>query len=105
MYLRIDSSDGYFLVNDKGQISRFSYNKSELQFFENWIFRGIRARNAKTQFISREALIEKLKANDKSNPIPMWKYKNGKHVWNVCDIDHGSYREWTTPIHRIILEE
>lgn len=31
------------------------------------------------------------------NPVADITYKNGKPKWVVCDMDHGTYREWMQP--------
>jgi hypothetical protein len=32
-----------------------------------------------------------------------WTYKNGKPVWTVRDLDHGTTREWGSGVLRITL--
>jgi len=33
--------------------------------------------------------------------IKDWQYKNGKQKWHVLDYDHGSFRTWMSPDHKI----
>jgi hypothetical protein len=80
-------------IHDGGQIERLDgqYGPSS-----TWIMRGIRHVRRSTEFYPFEALTAELLAS-----LTLL-YKNGKPQYTVCDVDHGTHREWgNTAYHGI----
>lgn len=77
-------------VDDDGNIDRPS-----LPGFKpsgQWRFLGLRRYNnfgRRCEYRSMAVMLV--------NPVRDLTWKNGKAKWVVCDLDHGTYREWMNP--------
>lgn len=82
----------YMILHDDGSIERANWKPSD-----KWKVTGAVERNNFGRVVRCYSLAEIL-----NNPAAIpWKFKNGKQRVFICDIDHGTRREWGSPSHYI----
>ena len=81
-------------LHESGEISR---PKIGMKSSGQWLVTGAVTRDNFGHVVRRYSL-EEVFNNPRSIP---WKFKNGKQQTFVTDLDHGTAREWCSPVHRI----
>ena len=84
----------YMTLHENGDISR---PEIKMKASGNWKISGAVTRNNLGHVTKFYSLAEIL---DNPAKIP-WQHANGKQKTFVCDLDHGTNREWRNPTHSI----
>lgn len=98
--LRIVTKSETYTVDANGNIGRPAINMAPSG---QWKLRGLVRYN---NFGHRVAFVPFDAIKNQINEF-QWTYKNGKPIWQVADLDHGTDREWAGPaqgVIRIILD-
>lgn len=70
------------------ETGNISYDK--FPFSGQWKLTGFRHVRRTSQFIS----FKEIQNDPKVLEVMTWQFLNGSGQWRVCDLDHGTRREW-----------
>lgn len=84
------STNRYTVDLQTGNIIQSARLENGGHFYNQWKFRGFRHVKRTSEFISLASIQNDSKVLD----CMTWRYQNGRGQWRVCDLDHGTRREW-----------